>query len=64
MELCKWYESIIKFGYAELTCGITDAETACDGDTGRCQCEVLRQAELRAEADDLQADANRESGKL
>ena len=64
MELCKWYEIVIKFDMDEDACEITGDGTLCGGDTKRCECEQLRQAELKAEAVDLRADADRESGKL
>lgn len=62
MELCRWYVEHYVKGCGE--CEITDEETACCGDMGRCECKRLRQAELHAEAIDLQADADREEGKL
>ena len=60
MELCRWYKE--EYGDIGLFCRITDLETSCEGDTGRCECEQLRQSELKAEAIDLRADADREEG--
>lgn len=62
MELCKWYRDNDDCVYFE--CRITDTSSSCEGDVGRCECKRLRQAELHAEAIDLRADADRESGKL
>ena len=61
MELCKWYIEDYEGGYKD--CEINDEETSCCGDTGRCECERLRQAELHAEAIDMRADADSEEGR-
>ena len=61
MERCKW--CVEHYDLYDV-CDITDNVTLCEGDTKRCECEQERQAELKAEAIDLRADADRESGKL
>lgn len=61
MEMCKWYTVDYEGGCTE--CDIANEETSCHGDTGRCESEQLRQSELKAEAIDFKADADRENSR-
>lgn len=64
---CEWYKIYKRIFNMELNhekCLLMQEKCTCGGDTHNCDYPIMLAMQLKADATDLRADADREDGKI